>query len=833
MKLSYKQYSFSYICILCVAVSTLSAFCSHFFMINYITNNTIQSIKDIGRLIADDSLSIYLGRGNIVHLEDALNRLSDNKNIEYAYIIESNKIIVAASKNLPIDIECCYNWEPKIDKNSSIDKGEGSLTFKANEDYDSDDIHISKEQTFILIGVKIVEHSSKLKIGDLIMVLNKTEINTNVQLQSFKIGVLLFIILLGFCTILAYFLSNRLSLPLENICRKIKYLETSLTKIRFFSNNLSLIDGNIPLDNENVTKRWVIKIVELDNVDIALNKLWSKFYSLINRELKLKNELIEAKRHEAIAHTTQMLAHDVRKPFSMLNGMLSILESINDMTELRKTVKQYMPDVKRALTSANAMINDVMEVGRNTKLKQEPVGPESLIEASLVEVCHMHRQAIVNIKYDLNHNHMVNVDSLRLQRVFSNIINNAIEAMDDHCGSMWISTNEDINSQFTTFCIGNNKSFIPKKEVSKLFDTFYTKNKQGGTGLGLAIAQKVISAHGGKIWCESSKTKQTVEFFFTLPVAKDNLNVKTSILPSNTKSIVERFEKSTIGREDESLDDRHDLVIQACEKAIIEKANDFAQSIKLGIVDDEVLYRNALNDLIIRSKNLKKFIEIHQFPDSDSVLKACEVGLLDILICDVDLGRKSLNGFDIVKEIRKRGDDIPICIHSNRCSPDHYEQAVKLGAQAFISKPMNRTQILKFITNSIKDKKFDKKTIKKKTTIVVIDDEMIYLQLWQYTLKQNEAQLYTYSSLDSFYKALDEDQSFVDRIDCIIVDRYFPEGDCIELGFTSMCRVKYKYKGLLFLSSNAYANNLATEAGFDSLIPKKPESWETLKTFFH
>ena len=562
----------------------------------------------------------------------------------------------------------------------------------------------------------------------------------------------------------------------------------------------------------------------------------SQIVILGQHQIKLLQKIKLAEKNQAkldgITQVTQMLAHDVRKSFSMLNGMLSILESINNISELRKTVKQYTPDVKRALASVNAMINDVMEVGRNTQPKQEPVSPESLIESSLVEACHMFRPAIVNIKYDLNHNYMVNVDSLRLQRVFSNIITNAIEAMDDHCGSMWISTKEDINSQFTTFCIGNNKSFIPKKEISKLFDAFYTKNKQGGTGLGLAIAHKVISAHGGKIWCESSEIKQTVAFFFTLPVAMGNLNKKTLILPINTKAIVEKFGKSTIGREDESLDDRHDSVIQSCEKAIIEKANDLAKSIKLGIVDDEPLYRNALNELIIRSKNIEKFIEIHQFPDSDSVLKACEAGLLDILICDVDLGKKSLNGFEIVKIIRKRGDDIPICIHSNRCSPDHYEQAVKLGAQAFISKPMNRAQILKFITNSIQNKKFNQKMIKKKPTIVIIDDEMIYLQLWQYILKQNETQLYTYSSLGSFYKALDEDQSFVTRIDCIIVDRYFPEGDCIELGFTDICRVNYKYKGLLFLSSNAYASKLAPEAGFDSLIPKKPESWETLKTFF-
>lgn len=162
--------------------------------------------------------------------------------------------------------------------------------------------------------------------------------------------------------------------------------------------------------------------------------------------------------------------------------------------------------------------------------------------------------------------------------------------------------------------------------------------------------------------------------------------------------IVKAFGKS---EDNEEIGRSYDSVVLSCEKIIIDKSNKRAKVFHMGIVDDEELYRNALNDLIIRSRNLKKCIEIHHFNDSASVLKACEEGLLDILICDVDLGQKSMQGFDIVAAIRKRANNIPVCIHSNFCSPDHYERAVAIGAQAFISKPMNRAQILKFITSSI------------------------------------------------------------------------------------------------------------------------------------
>lgn len=414
---------------------------------------------------------------------------------------------------------------------------------------------------------------------------------------------------------------------------------------------------------------------------------------ILAERLKEKNTKLTA-----IAKTIQMLAHDVRKPFSMLDGVLSIIESISSLSELQKAVKQYIPEVKKALTSVNVMITDVMEVGRTKQLYQKPISPELLIEASLKEVCHIQRKANANIKYHLKHNFMVHVDAVRVQRVFSNIINNAFEAMRANKGTLWFFTKENLASQFTQFCIGNSGSFIKKNETAKIFDAFYTKNKQGGTGLGLAVAQEIIYAHGGKIWCKSSEEKQTVEFYFLLPIAENFPKIYPSILPPNTKSIVEAFGKTPIDKE---ISENYDSVVQACEKIIIDKSNKRGKAFNLGIVDDKELYRNVLNDLIIRSKNLKKCIEIHHFNDGAAVLKVCEQGLLDILICDVDLGQKSMHGFDIVAAIRKRGNNIPVCIHSNFCSPDHYEQAVAIGAQAFISKPMNRAQILKFITSSI------------------------------------------------------------------------------------------------------------------------------------
>ena len=147
---------------------------------------------------------------------------------------------------------------------------------------------------------------------------------------------------------------------------------------------------------------------------------------------------------------------------------------------------------------------------------------------------------------------MINVDELKLQRVFSNIFINAFQAMKRREGTLWIKTSEDLIKNLNTFCIGNSGSFIPKQELSQLFDAFYTKNKSYGTGLGLAIAQKIVMEHEGQIWCESSEEKQSVEFYFTLPIAKGIKNKKTADLAPTFRSlkcdgdVFENFKKGEI-----------------------------------------------------------------------------------------------------------------------------------------------------------------------------------------------------------------------------------------------------------------------------------------------
>lgn len=260
-------------------------------------------------------------------------------------------------------------------------------------------------------------------------------------------------------------------------------------------------------------------------------------HKLHNKQLDIEKQKTKLAQFSAIVETTQMLAHDVRKPFSMLQGILYLLESCHDPDEIVRLSKDAVRDVQQALAAVDGMIEDIMEVGRKAETEKNPICSESLIEASLTEVCGVYQKASVKLHYVWNHRHMINVDALQIQRVFFNIFANAIQAMNSQ-GAIWIKTWENPSENMTLFCIGNSGSSIAQEDLPQIFDAFYTKNKPGGTGLGLAIAQKIILAHGGRIWCKSSEKKKTVEFYFTLPTAAGIVNKNSVRLVNNSQKAI-------------------------------------------------------------------------------------------------------------------------------------------------------------------------------------------------------------------------------------------------------------------------------------------------------
>ena len=544
-----------------------------------------------------------------------------------------------------------------------------------------------------------------------------------------------------------------------------------------------------------------------------LNSTYSKVFETA---LAQSNELIRAK---SIAQTTQMLAHDVRKPFTMLQGVLSMISRADSLREVKEINREYVPEIERGISSVNGMIQDVMEVGsKNAKLTLEEVNPESLIEITVIDGLRYFEQARIRLLYNFQHNHKLSIDVLKASRIFANIIGNGAQAM-KYKGEMWFKTKTTRNG-FIQFTIGNSNSYIPPEEIEKLFEAFFTSGKKGGTGLGLAIAKKVVVSHGGEIWCTSKQGVGT-EFHFTLPTSESQSDY-TGELPASSEEIREAFTviSSSTSKETEDVNE------QVLEKGIIKELQGKKCNISILLVDDEKLYTTVLENQLTSNPELSQYLTIKEASSGEEAIQLVKDCEFDIIIQDVDMGCNHLNGFETVEALRKIGSKATICIHSNRGGPQYHKMAIDSGADMFIAKTMPREHFLRMIFATMGDPdelfKNNSRSIpleEEESTVpsdsdsvgnkfAVIEDNKVFQAIWA----EQGDQIAVFGSPTEFFAS----PNYQDYA-AVITDYHFDNDSSTGKDVSDRLR-KENFSPPICLCSNADT----AISGFDAILPKHP-----------
>lgn len=262
-------------------------------------------------------------------------------------------------------------------------------------------------------------------------------------------------------------------------------------------------------------------IEEKGNIDIfpkeyaEISAQMSEIKSTMQRhEQMLKEEA--SRKNDLIAY----LAHDLKTPLTSVIGYLALLDEAQDMPIEQKT--KYVNIALSKALRLEKLINEFFDITRYN-LQQIDLEKES------INLCHMLVQMTDEFYPLLNaHGNQTEVcvdedvtvygDSMKLARVFNNILKNAIYySYPDTTIKIWAeSTDTDV---WIYFC--NKGKTIPAGKLNSIFEKFFRMDEArstntGGAGLGLAIAKEIIALHGGKITAESENESTT--FRISLPV---------------------------------------------------------------------------------------------------------------------------------------------------------------------------------------------------------------------------------------------------------------------------------------------------------------------------
>jgi signal transduction histidine kinase len=112
----------------------------------------------------------------------------------------------------------------------------------------------------------------------------------------------------------------------------------------------------------------------------------------------------------------------------------------------------------------------------------------------------------------------INCNSQEISQVFINLFNNAIDAMVDNKGHIYVTALPSGNG--VEVSIEDDGPGIPADVAKEIFNPFFTtKGKERGTGLGLFIVKNIVDEHGGDIILLDG-TKKGASFRITFPLAK-------------------------------------------------------------------------------------------------------------------------------------------------------------------------------------------------------------------------------------------------------------------------------------------------------------------------
>jgi two-component system NtrC family sensor kinase len=250
---------------------------------------------------------------------------------------------------------------------------------------------------------------------------------------------------------------------------------------------------------------------------------------IVNRIAKADDEkhmmnekVVEAGKLASVGELAAGVAHEINNPVAIMveeaGWVGDLLEEeefrqSENLAELTRAINQIQTQGKRC----KEITHKLLSFARKTDGTLQDVDANDLLEEVVALSAQRAKYSMVEVKTNFHSSlPALKVSPSEMQQVFFNLINNALDAMDNKGGTLTISTRHDDNHVIVE--ISDTGQGIPEANLYRIFDPFFTTKSVGkGTGLGLSICYGIIDKIGGKIECKSAVDVGTT-FYVSIPV---------------------------------------------------------------------------------------------------------------------------------------------------------------------------------------------------------------------------------------------------------------------------------------------------------------------------
>lgn len=241
----------------------------------------------------------------------------------------------------------------------------------------------------------------------------------------------------------------------------------------------------------------------------------------------LDANIIQSSKLAALGKLAAGIAHEINNPLSVILEKAGWIKDLLEEEDIKasKNFQEFLSSVEKIeehVDRARKVTHRLLGFVRKMEPADEPVNLKDLIsdtvsflesEASFKDVAF-----ITSYAQDLK---TIRSDKSQLQQVFLNILENALDAVDQG-GKVWIEAGMD-GDNLVFVNIKDNGPGIPDSLKKKIFEPFFTTKPTGsGTGLGLSIAYSILQRLGGSIEVLDNNPKGAI-FKITLPIRRPDL----------------------------------------------------------------------------------------------------------------------------------------------------------------------------------------------------------------------------------------------------------------------------------------------------------------------
>jgi signal transduction histidine kinase len=241
-----------------------------------------------------------------------------------------------------------------------------------------------------------------------------------------------------------------------------------------------------------------------------LGRLARTFNSMCASIRHARDELIRHERIATVGRLSTSIIHDLRNPLAAIYGGAEMLV---DADLSSSQVKRLAGSIYHSSRRVLEMLQELADATRGRSQRREICRLRDVVLAASDAMAEAAEVRHVNVSCDIPEQIELPLDRPAMERVFQNLISNAIDAMPEG-GSVAVRAETDDHA--TLVAVEDTGPGIPDEIKPHLFEPFATAGKRNGMGLGLALSRQTVVAHGGDLKVGSSSPRGTT-FLVRLP----------------------------------------------------------------------------------------------------------------------------------------------------------------------------------------------------------------------------------------------------------------------------------------------------------------------------